>query len=90
MENKVNNFRMHYYNCELIVKKYSKYIKNNHILDIGSNVGFFSEAILKNINYKSIHLFEPSKEYFEYSKHLLLKYNNIYFNNYGLRNKNVV
>ena len=51
MENKVNNFRMHYYNCELIVKKYSKYIKNNHILDIGSNVGFFSEAILKNINY---------------------------------------
>jgi FkbM family methyltransferase len=87
MENKVNNFRTHYDICIEIVKKYSKYIKNNHILDIGSNVGFFSEAILKNINYKSIHLFEPSKEYFEYSKHLLSKYNNIYFNNYGLSNK---
>jgi len=87
MENKVINFRYHYNECENIVKKYSKYIDNNHILDIGSNVGFFSEAILRNLNYKSIHLFEPSKEYLEYSKNLLLQYSNIYFNNYGLSNK---
>ena len=87
MNNKVNNFRFHYDECKSMVKKYSKYIDNNHILDIGSNVGFFSEAILKNLNYKSIHLFEPSKEYLEYSKNSLSQYNNIYFNNYGLSNK---
>ena len=57
-------------------------------MDIGSNVGFFSEAIIKNLNYKSIHLFEPSKEYYEYSKKILNNYNNIYFNNYGLSDKN--
>lgn len=51
MENKVVNFRYHYYKCENIVKKYSKYIDNSHVLDIGSNVGFFSEAILRNLNY---------------------------------------
>ena len=86
MNNKVNNFRGHSTECELMVKKYIKYIENSHILDIGSNVGFFSEAIVKNTNYKSIHLFEPSKEYYEYSKHILQNYNNIYFNNYGLSN----
>ena len=87
INNKVNNFRSHYFECESIVKKYSKYIENNHILDIGSNVGFFSEVILKNLNYKSIHLFEPSKEYLEYSKNCLSQYKNTYFNNYGLSNK---
>jgi FkbM family methyltransferase len=87
MENKVINFRYHYNECENIVKKYSKYIDNNHILDIGSNVGFFSEAILRNLNYKSIHFFEQSKKYLEYSKNYLSQYSNIYFNNYGLSNK---
>ena len=62
----IDNFRGHYNECELMVKNYLKYIENSHILDIGSNVGFFSEAIVKNTNYKSIHLFEPSKEYYEY------------------------
>ena len=87
MENKVNNFRYHYNQCENIVKKYSKYIENKDILDIGSNVGFFTEAIIKNFKYKSIHLFEPSKIYLEHSKQLLSHYDNIYFNNYGLSNK---
>ena len=81
---KVKNFRGHYNLCEGTVKKYIEYIKNSDILDIGSNVGFFSEAIIKNTTYKSIHLFEPSKEYYEHGKHLLQHYNNIYFNNYGL------
>lgn len=83
---KINRFRYHYSNCENIVKKYIKYLNKSDILDIGSNVGFFSEAIAKNMKYRSIHLFEPSKEYYEYSKILLQKYNNIYFNNYGLSN----
>jgi FkbM family methyltransferase len=88
MDSIVNDFRHHYDLCENIVKTYNKYINNSDILDIGSNVGFFSEAIVKNTNYKSIHLFEPSKEYCEYSKNLLQKYNHIYFNNYGLSNTN--
>jgi hypothetical protein len=61
MDNAVNIFRgRHYSECEGMVKKYNNYIENSDILDIGSNVGFFSEAIVKNTNYKSIHLFEPS------------------------------
>jgi hypothetical protein len=47
---------------------------------------YFSEAIIKNTNYKSIHLFEPAKEYYEYSKELLKTNDNVYFNNYGLSN----
>jgi FkbM family methyltransferase len=86
MENAVNEFRHHYGGCVNLVKKYSKFIDNGHILDIGSNVGFFSEAIINNTNYKSIHLFEPSKGYYEYSKKKLEKYNNTFFNNYGLSN----
>jgi len=85
---KVSKFRNHYFECEKIVKKYNNVINDSHIMDIGSNVGFFSEAIIKNLNYKSIHLFEPSKEYYEYSKKILNNYNNIYFNNYGLSDKN--
>ena len=84
MDSKVNSFRHHYSVCERMVKKYSEYIENNDILDIGSNVGFFSEAIIKNIGYKSIHLFEPSREYLEYSKQSLSQYDNVHFNNYGL------
>jgi FkbM family methyltransferase len=37
-----------------------------------------------NVAYKSIHLFEPSKEYYEYSVSLLKGKENIYFNNHGL------
>jgi FkbM family methyltransferase len=84
MDIAVKNFRGHYFLCEDIVKKYKKYIQNGVILDIGSNVGFFSEAIIKNTNYKSLHLFEPSADYYEYSKTLLKDSKNIYFNNYGL------
>jgi FkbM family methyltransferase len=86
MDDVIRNFRSHYYECENIVKKYNIYIENSDILDIGSNIGLFSEAIVKNTNYKSIHLFEPSKEYYEHSKKLLQNYDNIFFNNYGLSN----
>ena len=87
MEDKVANFRNHYEECENAVRLYSRHIENGHVLDIGSNVGFFSEAILRNLNYKSVHLFEPSKEYLEYSRKSLSRYDNVYFNNYGLSNR---
>jgi FkbM family methyltransferase len=90
MDKLVKNFRYYYQNCENLVKYYNEYIKNGDILDIGSNVGFFSEAIVTNTSYKSIHLFEPSKEYYEYSKQNLQKYTNIYFNNYGLSDQDDV
>tara|TARA_R110000796_G_C14387302_1_gene416006 strand:+ start:44 stop:697 length:654 start_codon:yes stop_codon:yes gene_type:complete len=87
---KIEKFRHHYNNCEQSVKTYDHLLENSDILDIGSNVGFFSEAIIKNVNYKSIHLFEPSKEYFNYSKNnvLLRNCSNIFFNNYGLGDTN--
>jgi len=86
MDTKVNNCRCHFFECERLVKKYIKYLKNADILDIGSNVGVFSEAIIKNTNYNSIHLFEPSKEYYEYSVSSLKVYKELYFNIYGLSN----
>mgnify|MGYP003118054505 CR=1 FL=1 len=87
---KLEKFRYHYLNCETTVKEYSSLLEDSDILDIGSNVGFFSEAIVKNVNYKSIHLFEPSKEYYDYSKSNVSLQNskNIFFNNYGLGNTN--
>jgi len=88
MNNKLRNFRFHYFECEKIVKKHSDKLKNADVLDIGSNVGFFSEAILKNVKCNSIHLFEPCFEYFSLSvSHPILKGckdTKIYYNNYGL------
>lgn len=81
-----NNFLYHYNQTEDHVKLYKHLLENKDIIDIGSNIGFFSLSICKNINYKSLHLFEPSKVYFEDSKIILQDYNNIYFNNYGLGN----
>lgn len=80
---KVNKF-VYYEECNKLVRKYEKYIKQKDILDIGSNIGLFSKAIVNNYEYNSIHLFEPSKEYFDYSKSLLKVNKNIYFNNFGL------
>jgi len=88
MDLKVQNFRYHYKECERSVQKYINHLEGSDIIDIGSNVGFFSEAITKNINYKSIHLFEPCKEYYDYSLSLLGNHKNIYFNNYGLSDCN--
>lgn len=82
-------FTIHYSECEKMVKQYSNLLNHSDILDIGSNVGFFSEVICKNkIQYKSIKLFEPSAEYFDYSKKLLSNYSNIDFYNFGLGNRN--
>jgi FkbM family methyltransferase len=61
-------------------------LENKDILDIGSNLGFFSHTICDNMLYNSIHLFEPHPLYFNYSKKLLEKYNNITFNNFGVGN----
>jgi FkbM family methyltransferase len=84
--NKYKAFEWHYRTCEGDVLKYKNLLENKDIIDIGSNIGYFSLAVCKNVVPKSIHLFEPSMEYYTYSKELLKDYQNIYFNNYGLDN----
>ena len=84
---KIIDFEKHYIECNKLVTKYKPLLENKDILDIGSNIGLFSKAIIKNIKYKSIHLFEPCKKYYEYSISMLNKNNindNLFFNNYGL------
>jgi FkbM family methyltransferase len=86
---RILNFHTSRINCfKTQILAYSKYIDNKDILDIGSNIGLISFAICSNLNYKSIHLFEPNIFYFNYSKELLKDYNNIYFNNVGVGNTN--
>jgi FkbM family methyltransferase len=84
---KYGGFKHHYYHCEKHVLEYKHLLENKDIIDVGSNIGFFSLAVCKNFTPKSIHLFEPSAEYFEHSTVLLSDYlgsTDIHFNNYGL------
>jgi FkbM family methyltransferase len=87
-DEKIQNFYNSRQKFENQILKYSMYLKNKDILDIGSNIGLISLGICKNLNYKSIHLFEPNNNYFNYSKELLKNYNNIYYNNVGVGNIN--
>ena len=84
--NKYSCFNFHYKKVENDVIRYKNYLIDKDILDIGSNIGFYSLAICRNLNYKSLHLFEPCKDYFEHSKIMLKDYNNIHYNNFGLGN----
>jgi FkbM family methyltransferase len=70
------------------ILSYQHLLENKDILDIGSNIGLISLAICENIKYKSIHLFEPNPDYFNFSKKILNDYNNIFFNNVGVGTKN--
>jgi FkbM family methyltransferase len=81
-----DTFSYHYNETEKHVTMYKELLENKDIIDVGSNIGFFSLAVCNNIKYKSLHLFEPSRVYFEDSKIILKDYNNIYYNNYGLGN----
>lgn len=77
-----------YFNNQIINLR--EYLENKDILDIGSNIGLISLGICENMKYKSIHLFEPNTYYLNYSKNLLKKYKNLYFNNYGVGNKSEI
>jgi len=72
-----------------MVNIYKNLINNESIIfDIGSNIGLFTKAICDECNYHSIHLFEPSKKYYNISKNVLKNYKNLYFYNIGCGNKN--
>jgi len=84
IEEKVKKFEYHKKNCEKMVDTLKSLLEGSDIIDAGSNVGFFSQSIAEMVKYSSIHLFEPSKEYCEYSAEALQNYKNIYINNFGL------
>ncbi len=77
-------------------EKYDSLLKNINnklneesvIFDIGSTIGIFTHNICKKIKYNSIHIFEPVKDYYEFSKKILCDYKNISFNNVGCGDKN--
>jgi FkbM family methyltransferase len=60
------------------VKKILPYIKNDSVLiDIGANVGTFTEAVLsKNRNVKA-YLFEPVPQYYKWLQSKFSKYSNV-------------
>jgi FkbM family methyltransferase len=81
-----HNTRMTSFETQIL--NFNDYLKNKDIIDIGSNIGLISLAICKNLNFNSLHLFEPNTFYFNYSKKILAEYKNIYFNNVGVGNIN--
>lgn len=68
------------------------YLKDNYtFIDIGCNTGLLTQMIVEsNPNYKSIHMFEPVKEYYIASLNKLKDYTNIKVNNIGLSDKNEI
>jgi FkbM family methyltransferase len=82
--NKYPAFQSHYFECERMVLEHKDILENKDIIDVGSNIGFFSLAVCKHTTPKSIHLFEPCTEYYTHSQDILKDYSNVYFNNYGL------
>ena len=71
----------------------NKFIKNFFgkkkitLVDVGANLGGYTDFIIKNIDTNEIHIFEPSKKCFEYLKKKFYK-NKININNKALSNSN--
>ena len=61
--------------------------KNITFIDIGANVGTFSEFINDNFLIKDAYLFEPSVSSFNYLNNKFGKNNNFFIKNIGLSNK---
>ena len=57
------------------------------LVDVGANLGGYTNLILQNVKIKEIHLFEPSKKCFKYLKKKF-KHEKIYINNKALSNNN--
>ena len=59
------------------------------LVDVGANLGGYTELVVKNTKYKEIHIFEPSRKCFEYLKNKFNK-KNIYINNKASSNVNKI
>ena len=57
------------------------------LVDVGANLGGYTNLILQNTKVKEIHIFEPSKKCFGYLKKKFTQ-NKIYINNKALSNTN--
>jgi len=72
-----------------------KFIKNFFgkkkitLVDVGANLGGYTDFIIKNIDTNEIHIFEPSKRCFEYLKKRFYK-KKININNKALSNSNKI
>jgi len=85
----IENFlQHHYYVCLESARQYESLLTDAVILDIGSNIGCFSRAVSDILSYKALHLFEPSKEYSDYSRTLLDGKENTNFYNCALGEQN--
>ena len=75
-------------NEDLFIRKF--FGKKKIILvDVGANLGGYTDLVLKNINVNEIHIFEPSKKCFEYLKNLFNK-KKIHIHNKALSNSNKI
>ena len=61
--------------------------KKINLVDVGANLGGYTNLILQNTKVKEIHIFEPSKKCFGYLKKKFTQ-NKIYINNKALSNTN--
>ena len=82
------------FGCDELVQKLKSLNKiPDHpvMLDIGANIGKFSEGFLKEYPNSTIYGFEPVSKYYEIAKHNLFdQYPNLYLFNLGISNKNEV
>jgi len=80
--------RFHKWTCDYDVNQMLDLLEGSTILDIGSNIGLFTESIVNKINYKKIYAFEPVKEFFDYSVNALKKHKNVFIYNFAIGNTN--
>ena len=88
---KMVNFKKTFYeSIKNDVIRLKEYLDDAVVLDVGSNIGLFSLAVCKYVDYKELYLFEPVLDYFQHSKVLLKRHKNIHYNNIALGNTNSV
>jgi hypothetical protein len=85
IDNIISYLLGNYLNEKKFLKKKLK--KNITFIDIGANVGTFSEFINDNFLIKDAYLFEPSVSSFNYLNNKFGKNNNFFIKNIGLSNK---
>ncbi len=72
------------------VKKLKFFLDNDIdiAIDVGGNIGKYSNLILSNFNVKKLYVFEPSKKSYEKLIKNISQHENVEFFNKGLSNKN--
>jgi len=58
-------------------------------IDVGANLGGYTDLLLKNVNLKELHIFEPSKKCIGYLKSKYIR-KNIFINDNALSNTNKI